>query len=114
MQAHWATKLCGNNKPLVLVAMGSAGVVAALLTMNVFKDAAPLGTILLLAILFIAGRIMLLVGQFSIKAAMEEYYNSTENIGLALSGAMTFFFGTIYIQYHVNRLARWTKTGVLS
>ena len=27
---------------------------------------------------------------------MEEYYNSTENIGLQLSGVMTFFFSTVY------------------
>jgi hypothetical protein len=46
---------------------------------------------------------------------MEDYYNSTENIGgLQLSGVMTFFFSTVYIQYHINRLARWKKTGVLS
>jgi hypothetical protein len=45
---------------------------------------------------------------------MEEYYTSTENIGLTLSSPMTFFFSTLYIQYHINRLARWKKTGVLS
>ena len=50
---------------------------------------------------------------FSIKAAMEEYYNSTENIGLQMSGAMTFFFSTVYLQYHINSIARWKKTGVL-
>jgi hypothetical protein len=50
---------------------------------------------------------------FSIKAAMEEYYNSTENIGLSLSGVMTFFFSTVYIQYHINQISRWKKTGVL-
>jgi hypothetical protein len=44
---------------------------------------------------------------------MEEYYNSTENIGLQLSGAMTFFFSTVNLQHHINRIARWKKTGVL-
>ena len=70
---------------------------------------APLGGLFILA-----GVIIYLFGIFSIKAAMEEYYNSTENVGLRMSGAMTFFFSTIYIQYHVNRIARWKKTGVLS
>ena len=37
-----------------------------------------------------------------------------EDIGLSLSGAMIFFFNVIYIQYHINRIARWKKTGVLS
>ena len=61
----------------------------------------------------IAGAIVYLFGVFNIKAAMEEYYNSTEDIGLQLSGAMTFFFSTVYLQYHINRIARWKKTGVL-
>lgn len=37
---------------------------------------------------------------------MEEYYNSVENIGLSMSGLMIFFFGEIYIQFHINRIAR--------
>jgi hypothetical protein len=61
-----------------------------------------------------AGAIVYLFGVFSIKAAMEEYYNSVENIGLSMSGVMTFFFSTVYIQFHINRIARWKKTGVLS
>ena len=60
----------------------------------------------------IGGLIIYIVGLFSIKQAMEEYYNSTENAGLQLSGVMTFFFSTVYIQYHINKLARWKKTGV--
>jgi hypothetical protein len=109
VQANWAKNLSDDNKPLVLVAMYPAGMVAGVLTMLVAKQAAWLG-----ALFLFAGAIMLVVGVFSIKHAMEEYYNSTENIGLALSGVMTFFFGTTYLQYHINRLAKWKKTGVLS
>lgn len=107
VQANWARKLSGDNKPLVLVAMYPAGMVAGVLTMLLYKNAALGG------LFIIAGAIVYLVGVFSIKAAMEEYYNSTENVGLQLSGAMTFFFSTVYIQYHINSLARWKKTGVL-
>ena len=109
IQANWARKLSGNNKPLVLVAMYPAGMVAGILTIALFREAAALGGIFILA-----GAIMYLVGVFSIRSAMEDYYNSTENIGLTLSGVMTFFFSTAYIQFHVNRIARWKKTGVLS
>jgi GYF domain 2 len=109
IQANWARKLSGDNKAMVLVAMYPAGVVAGVLTIALLKEMAPLGGLFILA-----GVIMMVVGVFSIKHAMEEYYNSTENIGLTLSGAMTFFFGTIYLQYHVNRIARWKKTGVLT
>jgi len=109
IQANWARKLIGDNKPLVLVAMYPAGMVAGILTIAFFREAAALGFIFI-----IAGAIMYLVGVFSIRSAMEDYYNSTENIGLTLSGVMTFFFSTAYIQFHVNRIARWKKTGVLS
>ncbi len=109
IQANWARRLINDNKPMVLVAMYPAGIVAGMLTIALYKDFAPLGGIFILA-----GAIVYLFGVFSIKAAMEEYYNSTENIGLVLSGVMTFFFSSIYIQYHINRIARWKKTGVLS
>jgi hypothetical protein len=109
VQANWAKNLSNDNKPLVLIAMYPAGIVAGILTILVARQSAWLG-----GLFIIAGSIMLVVGVFSIKHAMEEYYNSTENIGLALSGVMTFFFGTVYLQYHINRLAKWKKTGVLS
>jgi hypothetical protein len=108
VQGNWARKLCGDNKPLVLVAMYPAGMVAGILTIIVYRGAAALG-----GLFIIGGAIVYLVGMFAIKAAMEEYYNSTENIGLQMSGVMTFFFSTVYIQYHINSIARWKKTGVL-
>ena len=106
LQGNWARKLSGDNKPLVLVAMYPAAMVADSLTIILFQIR------LLGNLLIIAGAIIYLVGVFSIKAAMEEYYNSTENIGLQMSGAMTFFFSTVYIQYQINSIARWKKTGV--
>ena len=30
---------------------------------------------------------------------------------VVLSGPMTFFFGSAYLQFHVNRINRWKKTG---
>ena len=111
VQANWARKLIGDNKPMVLVAMYPAGMIAGVLIMILFPRQALAG---LGGLFIIAGAIVYLFGVFSIKAAMEEYYTSTENIGLAMSGVMTFFFSTVYIQYHVNRIARWKKTGVLS
>jgi len=107
LQGNWARQLSGDNKPLVLVAMYPAGMVAGFLTIALFRLPALGG------LLVIAGAIIYLVGVFSIKAAMEEYYNSTENVGLQMSGVMTFFFSTVYIQYHINSIARWKKTGVL-
>jgi len=108
VQANWARKLINDNKPMVLVAMYPAGMIAGFLTMAFSPRMAALG-----GLFIIGGAIVYLFGIFSIKSAMEEYYTTTENIGLQLSGAMTFFFSTVYIQYHINSIARWKKTGVL-
>ena len=114
VQANWARKLINNNKPLVLVAMYPAGIIAGIAA-EVFRGGAgegdALGFVALICI--IGGVIAYIIGIFNIRSAMEEYYNSTENIGLSLSGAMTFFFSTVYIQFHINRIAHWKKTGEL-
>ncbi|HTD22382.1 MAG TPA: DUF4339 domain-containing protein [Terriglobales bacterium] len=108
--ANWARKLSGDNNILILVAMYPAGFIAGVFAMvlNAHSDSGPL----IGGILIIGGAIAYLIGIFKIKAAMEEYYTSTENMGLHLSGVMTFFFSTVYLQYHVNSIAKWKKTGV--
>jgi hypothetical protein len=111
IQANWARKLCGDNKPMVLVAMYPAGMVAGILMTMLFRGQGLAG---LGGLFILGGAVVYLFGVFSIRSAMEDYYNSTENIGLRLSGVMTFFFSTAYIQYHINKIARWQKTGVLS
>jgi hypothetical protein len=105
--ANWGRKLSGNNKPMVLVAMYPAGVISGILAVSM--RSAGIGGLLILC-----GVVVYLFGIFAIREAMEDYYNSTENIGLTLSGPMTFFFSTVYLQYHVNRIARWKKTGTLT
>jgi hypothetical protein len=47
-----------------------------------------------------------LVARFSFKNSMEEHFNGPEPMGLQLSGVMTFFFGSVYFQYHINDIAR--------
>ncbi|MFZ1941910.1 MAG: DUF4339 domain-containing protein [Terracidiphilus sp.] len=54
-----------------------------------------------------------LFGVFSVRRSMEAYYTKVEPIQLRLSGGMTFFFGILYLQYHMSRIARWKKTGIL-
>ena len=93
---------------MVLVAMYPAGMIAGFLTMILNRQMAALGSLFIFG-----GAIVYLVGIFSIKSAMEEYYTTTENIGLQLSGVMTFFFSTVYIQYHINSIAHQKKMGVL-
>lgn len=111
--ANWARKLVKNNKPLVLVAMYPAGIIAGIAAELVGGDVNSDAIAIVAGLCVIGGLIAYLIGIFSIRSAMEEYYNSTENIGLSLSGVMTLFFSTVYLQYHINRIARWKKTGEL-
>ena len=110
--ANWARKLDGNNNTLILVAMYPAAFVSVIVLALAGPRAESLAA--LSGLLIIAGAISYLVGIFKIKAAMEEYYNSTENIGLSLSGVMTFFFSTIYLQYHVNQITKRKKEGTMN
>ena len=38
------------------------------------------------------------------RAALEEHFNGPEPVGLQLNPVMTFFFGGLYFQYHLNRI----------
>lgn len=50
--------------------------------------------------------VLIIWGRFSFKASMEQHFNVAEPMGLSLSGIMTFFFGEIYFQYHINDIMR--------
>jgi hypothetical protein len=105
--ANWARKLDGENRPLVLVSMYPAGFIAGAI-------AAASGQASFGGLFRFAGLIAYIIGIFGIKSAMESYYNSVERYGLTLSGGMTFFFSTIYFQYHINQIAKWKKAVALT
>jgi GYF domain 2 len=112
--ANWARKLSGTNKAMVYVAMYPAGVLSGMIAFAVGASMNRNELLVLGGALFFAGLIFYILGVFKIRDAMEDYYNSRERFGLVLSGAMTFFFSTVYLQYHVNRIARWKKTGLIT
>jgi hypothetical protein len=114
VQANWARKLSGKNNALVLVAMNVAGLFTGAFLAGIGAATHAPGLAGFGGLLIIAGAICFLVAAFSIRAAVEEYYNTVENIGLTLSGVMTFFFSVIYIQYHINRIARMKASGEMA
>ena len=65
-------------------------------------------------LLQLGGIIVFVIGHFSLRSSLEEYFTQVENIHLRLSTGMTFWFNSIYFQYHFNRIRRWKLTGVLS
>jgi hypothetical protein len=48
--------------------------------------------------------IVRLIARFTMRSDLEEHFNGPEPVGLSLSGVMTFFFGGLYFQYHLNRI----------
>ncbi len=66
----------------------------------------------LLPIFYLGGLVLIIMGHFQMKAAIEEYYNTVEPINLRLSGVMVFFFNVFYFQYHFTRIREWKLTGV--
>ena len=66
----------------------------------------PIGAILVIlgGLGYIGGFVMLIVARFSERASLEQHFNGPEPVGLRLSGIMTFFFGSLYFQYHLTRI----------
>jgi hypothetical protein len=48
--------------------------------------------------------VLRLIARFMQRAALEEHFNGPEPVGLELNPVMTFFFGGLYFQYHINRI----------
>jgi hypothetical protein len=52
----------------------------------------------------LASWVVRLIARFTMRSDLEEHFNGPEPVGLRLSGVMTFFFGGLYFQYHLNRI----------
>lgn len=65
-------------------------------------------------LLTIGSYIAFYFGAYSIRRSMLDHYNNMEPMQLKLSSAMTFFFSTFYLQYHMTRIARWKAGGTLA
>ena len=106
VEAAYANKLRTKSIPLIFYGIGiPAAFLAGFVT--AFPDLKPFAPLLQLL-----GGVLIIAGHFSIKNALEEYYNSVEPIHLELNGVMTFFFNVIYFQYHLSKIRRWKLTGV--
>ena len=124
IQANFARKIDAASKAtiyyilgivamLVYIIMYFSAVAAAISNNMQMTDA--IGATAAIAMLFaLGGWIFLLAGAYSVRASMLKYYNTVEPIQLQLSGVMTFFFSTLYLQHHLSRIAAWKKTGYLS
>ncbi|MGJ5819906.1 DUF4339 domain-containing protein [Paludibaculum fermentans] len=116
-QASFVKKIDPSSKAVILLVVTTLGMVAqvamyiaAMQSLSSSSVATASGVIMILNLVII---ICVLVAIFSMRSSIVRYYNSTEPIGLKLSGVMTFFFSILYFQYHFSRIAEWKKTGRL-
>ena len=48
--------------------------------------------------------VFIIAYRFAMRSSLEQHFNTTDPIGLQLGPIMTFFFGSLYFQYHFNRI----------
>lgn len=116
-QALFVKKIDPSSKAVVLLVVTTLGMfgqvalyIAAMSSMSSSTMATATGLIMILNLVIV---ICGLVTVFSMRSSIVRHYNSTEPIGLKLSGVMTFFFSILYFQYHFSRIVEWKKTGRL-
>lgn len=102
--SFWLKKVAPSSRALsfYIAELGCLALVFLLAVASAFNHRAAT----LVPIIQLASFVLTLIARYSFRSSMEEHYNNVEGIPLALSGVMTFFFSTIYFQYHVNDIVR--------
>jgi hypothetical protein len=108
VQAVWMRKVQPESKALFYY-IGAVVFNVLAVVFSLQKEIAAIGGILNLVSI-----VVLIAGAFSMRASLEDHYNTAEPIGLTLSGVMTFFFATYYFQYHFSRIIAMKRSGQLS
>jgi hypothetical protein len=105
VQAAWLKRLEPESKALYIYIGGAAtlGLIFVASILAGLNHTTATGYVALLQLVYY---VVLLVGRFSFRNSMEKHFNGPEPMSLELSGVMTFFFGGIYFQYHINDIVR--------
>ncbi len=126
VQAAFVKKIDPQSRAMLLYALGVLAMIGGVVVAVVFAFAMTwgsegrdptvpaIGMGFLMMVVIMAGSSLMIAGAFNIRSSMLRYYNSVEPIQLRLSTVMTFFFNTLYIQYHLTRIAKWKQTGIIS
>jgi len=120
VEAGFIRKIVPTSKGIVLLALTFVGLIAGGIILAVAGEnrqgvAAVVTGFGLLVLL--GGIVLYFVAVFSMRSDLEDYYNTSENINLRLTGVgsalLTVFFAPYYFQWHFSRIAKWKKTGIL-
>ena len=113
--AAWLRKVQPNNTSLfwyigiVVLVFANVGVAvptqfAMIHAIQAGGDASRLHTNYLGGLISLLTFAVKIVARFVQRASLEEHFNTVENVGLRLNPVMTFFFGGLYFQYHLNKI----------
>jgi hypothetical protein len=105
VQAAWMKRVDPTSKAIFIYGAATA-VVVCLFFVGFFSALNHTAAPQWVGLLQVVSWVLYLVGRYSLRASLEEHYNGPEPMGLILSGVMTFFFGGIYFQYHINDIVR--------
>ncbi len=100
VQAAWIKKVEPESKAMVYIIIAIALFFAGGAT-NASHQVGEFG-----GFFSLGGLGLWFIAVFSMKASIEQHFNTQEPIGLQLSAVMTFFFNIIYFQYHFTEIAR--------
>ena len=101
VQAAWVRKVRPtSNAPYFMITGAVLWWVAILMYLTGSTDIQVTGLVINIVAL-----VFYFIGVFSMKESIEDYYNTTEPIGLHLGVVMTFFFSVIYFQYCFTEIA---------
>ena len=125
VQAAFIKKIDRQSKAMLLYILGLVAIAGGAAVALVFafvmssgsdswEPSAPAIVMgLIMFIVIMGGSTLIIAGTFSMRSSMLRHYNTVEPIQLRLSAVMTFFFNTLYIQYHFTRIAKWKETGII-
>ena len=108
IQANWVRKVDPGNSGLVLYLCYYAGYFIG----AVLSVAEEESLLVLAGLIQLAAMICVIVGHFKLRSGLHDYYYGPP-IDLQLGPVMTFFFNSIYFQYHFTRINEWHQTGRL-
>jgi hypothetical protein len=104
VQAAWLKKVAPQSKAIFIYAAGA--VIYVMFLGSSFMNGLNHTEASYAGIFRFVFAVIDIWGRFSFRSSMEEHYNGPEPMALSLSGVMTFFFGSIYFQYHINDIVR--------
>ncbi len=105
VQAAWVRKFDPHSRATALLTLGLfTAIVGGYVAARVGAGNEEAGALVeMLATL--SGAFFLILAAFKMRGSIQHHFTQLEPMNVSLSGAMTFFFTFVYLQYHLTRIA---------